>query len=222
MDLIEFWTLCSSNGIVIEKSQIDLFKRYRDDLKYWNSKINLISRRDEEFLFEHHFLHSLSCLKYIDLKQKAHCLDIGTGGGLPGIPLSIVRNDLKFTLIDSISKKIKTTEMFAKHLNLRYMRTLDLRIEDLNQRRDEQRKYDYIFSRAVATIEKIIGWSDKLIKKSGSYIFYKGGDLETEKKEAMELYPNLIIEEKEIDIVGYNWYKDNEKKIVICRVNNDK
>lgn len=217
MEMTEFWTICSSNGMPIEKEQIELFKRYRDDLKYWNSKINLVSRLDEDFLLERHFLHSISCLKYLDLKQKASCLDIGTGAGLPAIPLSIIKSDLKFTAIDSIAKKIKTCEMFAKHLNLKHFLALCIRAEQLNEQKDEQRKYDYIFSRAVASIEKTISWSNKLLKKNGAYIFYKGGDLEKEKKDVLKSHPSLQIEEKSINIIGYDWYKKNEKKIVICR-----
>ena len=208
------------SGIVLEKEQIDRIKRYNEELIYWNSKVNLISRKDEENVLERHFLHSLSVLKYGKLNRNAKCLDIGTGGGLPGIPLAIAREDLSFTLIDSISKKIKITEMLAKHTGLRNIKVINSRVEDLLNDKKNLGYFDYIFSRAVGKIDLVISLSYKLLKPNGKYIFYKGGNLNAEKRYAQKRFPNLITEEIRIDLFGTEWFKTEDKKLVVCSFKN--
>ncbi|MGB9912782.1 MAG: 16S rRNA (guanine(527)-N(7))-methyltransferase RsmG, partial [Candidatus Kapaibacteriota bacterium] len=119
MELTEFWTILSANGIILEVEQLKQIERFVKELTYWNDKINLISRKDIDNILENHILHSLSILKYVEIPQKANTLDVGTGGGLPGIPLKIARPDINMILIDSIAKKIKITDMLAKHTGLR-------------------------------------------------------------------------------------------------------
>ena len=216
MELLEFWTICSSNGIILEKSHLDALERYHKELLYWNEKINLISRRDEENLWEHHILHSLAPFKYIDFKPKAKCIDIGTGGGLPGIPICIARPDMKMVLCDSIAKKIKMTQMFAQHSGCRFMEAVCARAEELYEKPSMAGSFDYVFSRAVAKISDLVNWSQRLVKKNASIVLFKGGDIESEIETALERYPNLQITEVLIKFVGYDWFEKQAKKLVIC------
>ncbi|MBK6760935.1 MAG: class I SAM-dependent methyltransferase [Ignavibacteria bacterium] len=123
MTPVDFWTTCSANNIVIDKAQVDALKRYHDELLYWNKKVNMISRKDEENVWERHILHSLTLMKYVTFPQKARVLDVGTGGGLPGLPIKIARPDLKMLLVDSIRKKTSMTDMFAQHTDSRTSRS---------------------------------------------------------------------------------------------------
>ena len=215
-DFIEFWTTCASNGIFIEKSQVDDFERFHQELLEWNEKINLISRKDYEHIIERHFIHSLSILKYVALKEKSFCLDIGTGGGFPGIPLSIARPDLRMLLIDSIAKKIRTTNIFAKHTGNRYLETLRARAEDLATNENYLNHFDYIFARAVTKTASIVEWSLPLLKPSGQIILLKGGDLSAELEETRSAFPKINIKEEQIQILGHPYFLNEEKKILIC------
>lgn len=215
MEYTEFWTLLSINNIILDIYQIELFKRYEKELLYWNEKINLISRKDYENILEKHFLHCLAILKYVEFPEKAKCLDVGTGGGLPGLPLKIALPDIYLTLSDSIKKKIKITEIFAKHTELRNIECKLGRVEDLQDNDKYKNYFDTIVSRAVATTVQLIDWTFPLLKKDGNYAFLKGGDLREEIKVAQKKYPQLSFKIIDIDMIGYAAFKKDEKKIVL-------
>ncbi len=217
MELSQFWTLCSSNSIVLELEQLKQFERFNSELIYWNEKVNLISRKDLDNICERHFLHSLSILKYVDLKKKAQCIDIGTGGGFPGIPLAIARPDLKMLLVDSIAKKIKLTSMFAEHTGIRDLKAMRTRVEDLHSDIKYRNKFDYVFARAVTDTKYLINWADTILKPNGQVILLKGGNLKNEISDASQLFPNYEFEEKSITMIGCDWFAEEEKKILICK-----
>jgi 16S rRNA (guanine527-N7)-methyltransferase len=222
MDWLEFWTICSANGIVMDKDQIDVVKRYVGELQKWNNKVNLISRKDEDNIPTKHILHSLSFLKYYQMPNKAICLDVGTGGGLPGIPISIARPDINMTLVDSISKKMKITSMLADHTGRKKLRAICSRAEDLVSDKQHRYRYDFIFARAVKRMERVLDWVKPLLKKKGKVVFYKGGDLTEEIEEAKKIFPKLFVEEKDIDIIGIDSFKKEDKKLIVCWFSNDK
>lgn len=141
---------------------------YRD----WNSKINVISRKDMDSFYLHHVLHSLAISKMISFSDGATVLDVGTGGGFPGIPLAILFPNVEFTLCDSIGKKIKVVEGVATSLGLKNVKWVNARVETLPQ------KFDYIVSRAVTDLSNFIPW----VKNSyrNGIIYLKGGDLKEE------------------------------------------
>ena len=143
----------------------------------WNSKINLISRKDIDNLYEHHILHSLSISKILRFTNGSQILDVGTGGGFPGIPLAIMFPECKFTLIDSIGKKIRVAQQIAREIGLNNVTCQQLRAEE------EKGKYDFIVSRAVMPFPDLV----KLVRKNISHeqhnalpngiICLKGGEL---------------------------------------------
>jgi len=216
MDYTEFWTICSANGIVLDVEQIRSVKRFVEELRYWNEKVNLLSRKEIDEVLNKHILHSLSILKYVEIKQKARCLDVGTGGGFPGIPLIIAKPDLYMTLIDSIRKKVNITEMLAKHTNTRHVETICGRAEDLAKNKLYNNHFDFVFSRAVSRTNDIITWTKKLLKKDGKIVLLKGGNLDDEISEAKKNFPNVIIKEQLISVFGDDSFSENEKKVLIC------
>jgi len=148
----------------------------------WNDKINVISRKDIDQLYQRHILHSLAIAKYINFKKGTHVLDIGTGGGLPGIPLAILFPDVKFHLVDSIGKKIKVVSEIIEKLNLQNV------VAEHNHSSQLKNKYDFIISRAVTAFPKFVELvKDKIKKKSNNklingIIYLKGGNLDEELK----------------------------------------
>lgn len=219
MEYTEFWTILSANNIIINIEQIERFKRYERELVYWNEKVNLISRQDCQNIIERHFLHSLSILKYVELPTKARCLDVGTGGGFPGLPLKIALPEIYMTLSDSISKKMKITEMFAKHTELRNIECKLGRVENLQNDKKYNQYFDVICSRAVAKTEKIIEWTLPLLKNTGKFILLKGGDLTNEINDAKTKYKQLSFKTININMIGCDWINNEGKKIIVITSN---
>ena len=148
----------------------------------WNQKINVISRKDIDHLFLHHILHSLAVAKFISFQPKAKILDLGTGGGLPGIPLAILFPKTHFTLIDARSKKIIVVEDVVKQLGLKNVTSLHGRAEELKN------KYDFVLARAVTSMDKLNTWAMALIHHTHKHalpnglIAFKGGNIDEELK----------------------------------------
>jgi len=135
----------------------------------WNSKINVISRKDMDGLYEKHVLHSLSIAAVFDFPAGAQVIDIGTGGGFPGVPLAIFFPEVQFHLVDSIGKKLKVVEAVKEAINLPNLTTQHTRAEEI-----KNRKFDFAVSRAVAPLKDLWTWSKPLLKK-GSFLFQEGG-----------------------------------------------
>ncbi len=170
----------------LSQEQIERFNKLIPLYNYWNSKVNLISRKDVDNLFTNHILHSLSIANIIRFKSSTRILDVGTGGGFPGIPLAIFFQDCNFTLIDSIGKKINVVKSICDELSLSNVNAINDRVENHND------KYDFILSRAVARMDKFYQLVKKNISSTSSneklncIISLKGGDLENELKDFKE------------------------------------
>ena len=166
--------------IDLTDQQLDHFDRLGDLYKEWNAKINVISRKDIEQLYERHILHSLSIAKVIQFKPGTTVLDVGTGGGFPGIPLAILFPETTFLLVDSIAKKINVVNAVASALNLQNVRAEHLRVEAVKQ------KFDFVVSRAVTAFPKFVAMvRAKILSQSNNdlpngILYLKGGDFEEE------------------------------------------
>ena len=166
----------------LSSTQIEQLEQLKTLYSYWNNKINVISRKDIDKLYERHILHSLAIAKYTKFTKGTRILDIGTGGGLPGIPLAILFPDVNFHLVDSIGKKIKVVNEITKALNLQNV------IAEHNHSSQLKLQYDFVISRAVTAFPKFIQLVKNRIKKKNNnklingIIYLKGGNLDEELK----------------------------------------
>ncbi|MEP6700368.1 MAG: 16S rRNA (guanine(527)-N(7))-methyltransferase RsmG, partial [Bacteroidota bacterium] len=141
------------------EEQLSQLKLLEGMYKEWNEKINVISRKDIDGLYEKHVLHSLSIAATFDFPDGMEIIDLGTGGGFPGIPLAIFFPQVKFHLVDSIAKKLKVVQAVAEGIGLKNVTTQHSRVEDI-----KNRKFDYVVSRAVAPLKDLWSWSKPLLK----------------------------------------------------------
>lgn len=170
-------------------SQIGQFNQLGLVYKEWNDKINVISRKDMDNLYTNHILHSLGIAKVISFKPSAHVLDIGTGGGFPGIPLAILFPETNFHLVDSIGKKITVVNEVVKSLGLKNVIGEKIRAEEI-----KNKKYDFIVSRAVTRMKEFYSWVNNKVSKESIHeldngiLYLKGGDLDEEMNELKRPY----------------------------------
>lgn len=189
MDFGQFEALLRKSFPEITDGQIDKFRRMEDLYNDWNSKINVISRKDMEGFYDHHVLHSLAIAYYLKTMRPEEyrslssgetgttVLDLGTGGGFPGIPLAILFPNARFTLCDSIRKKTVVASEVARELGLENVSVVNARAETLPG------KFDYVVSRAVASLVDFFPWVKG--KYSKSILYLKGGDINEEIAEMM-------------------------------------
>ncbi|WP_034041328.1 16S rRNA (guanine(527)-N(7))-methyltransferase RsmG [Wocania ichthyoenteri] len=164
----------------LSEDQIEKFEKLETLYKDWNLKINVVSRKDIDELYLRHVLHSLAIAKLIQFKDGSKFLDVGTGGGFPGVPLAILFPECSFHLVDSIAKKIKVVDEVVEGLGLTNVKTTHSRVEDIKG------TYDFIISRAVAAMPTFVHWvKGKIAKKQNhdlknGILYLKGGDLSEE------------------------------------------
>jgi 16S rRNA (guanine527-N7)-methyltransferase len=169
--------------------QKEQFSRLQELYKDWNLKINVVSRKDIDELYLRHVLHSLGIAKVQEFHEGANILDVGTGGGFPGIPLAILYPETNFHLVDSIGKKIKVVDEVVAGLDLKNVRTTNSRVEEITG------EYDFIVSRAVAAMPTFVHWVKGKIAKANKHelkngiLYLKGGDL----TEELQPYRNATI-----------------------------
>lgn len=169
------------NGLT--KKQLEQFAALKDLYHAWNQKINVISRKDMDHFYEHHVLHSLSIAARFAFPDGCHIMDLGCGGGFPGIPLAIFFPGVEFYMVDSINKKLKVVEAVSSSIGLRNITTQHGRAEDI-----KDKKFDVVVSRAVASLKDLWFWSSPLLKKKPAdeltcvtgLICLKGGDIKNE------------------------------------------
>ncbi len=163
--------------------QIQQIEHLQELYAYWNTQINVISRKDIDNLYINHVLHSLSIAKLVSFKNQTAVLDVGTGGGFPGIPLAILFPYANFHLIDSIGKKVKVAQAVAQELELSNVECTQIRAEQLNH------EYDFIVSRAVTSLPVFYNWVKKRIASksfnpiNNGILYLKGGDINDEIKQ---------------------------------------
>ncbi len=164
----------------LSEYQVEQFQKLESLYLEWNEKINVISRKDTDFLYEKHILHSLGIAKVMQFAPNTKVLDVGTGGGFPGIPLAIMFPEVEFTLIDSIGKKIKVVQGISDGVGLKNVKAIHGRAEKLKE------KYHFVVSRAVTQMPEFLRWlkgkfeKEQINQKHNGVLYLKGGDLAEE------------------------------------------
>ncbi len=233
MDFDDFVSLCRANGLEIRSDQGELFKRYVELLVEWNSKINLISRKEED-IWGRHILHCVSPLFKISIKPDAYILDLGTGGGLPGITWAILNEDANFLLLDGTKKKIDAVSNIVKDLGLKNVTTLWGRAENIGGMDKYKDRFDYVICRAVADLKTLVKWSFNFLSKfsknflektseryylhSGCLIVFKGGDVEYEIEDALKTKLVSGVEVINLDFIGFEKAGLKDKKVVLLKL----
>ncbi len=172
----------------LSKKQIQQFEQLENLYKTWNANINVISRKDIDALYTRHVLHSLAIAKVLSFKPKSTVLDVGTGGGFPGIPLAILFPETTFYLVDSIQKKIKVVTEISTALDLKNVKAEQIRAEKVKA------EFDFIISRAVTKMDDFVKWIRKKTKKKNNHelkngiLYLKGGDL----TEELQNFPRAV------------------------------
>ncbi|MDP2883735.1 MAG: 16S rRNA (guanine(527)-N(7))-methyltransferase RsmG [Ignavibacteria bacterium] len=241
MDTLWFGTTCAQNGLHLNSKQLATLGAFAALLLGWNKKINLISRRDEENIWTSHLLHCLSLLFKVNLPAGSTVLDLGTGGGLPGIPLKIVRPDLRLTLLDSTQKKINAVKDMVSALGLQETKAVWGRAEDVGKKKEHNRDYDVVVARAVASLDDLVRWSGPFLKPEAAtastlpafgidearrpinkptLIAFKGGDLEGEIRRIKNQPQVRNISVIDLTLKGSHQPEGGEKKIVLVELAN--
>lgn len=212
-----FYDVMQKNGYVIREESIRLLEDYVQRLLEWNSKINLISRTSTDRVWSDHILHSVSPVILGLISSKSKIIDLGSGGGLPGIPISILLPDVRTTLVDSINKKMTAVSDIAAALNLKNVTVSAGRAEELVELRN---KFDIVIARGVAPLKDLVSWSKPILSKSGPRLLlaYKGGDLTEEMKEMMVTNKKLVIKSIDVSLNGTDELNKSEKKIIVVNL----
>ncbi len=233
--LVWLRTVCQKNGLMISDDKLTFIQKYVELLLDWNRRINLISRRDEPNIWERHILHSLAALFKLDLSPTASVLDLGAGGGLPGIPIKIVLESLQLTCLDSIKKKTVALGNIVLKLSLSEVQVVCGRAEDLGKKNQFHSSYDYVLCRAVGPLKDLVKWSAPFLRKSGEFasreghlrtghrfrvpvgslIAWKGGELEREFQVVRKMKSVRSITVVPIVFEGSETIEANDKQLVI-------
>jgi 16S rRNA (guanine527-N7)-methyltransferase len=231
---LQFASVCEKNHFSLSTQGLNQLEKFHLLLGGWNAKVNLISRKDESNIWSHHLLGSLSFLFQFRIEEKSTMLDLGTGGGLPGIPLAIVYPHAKIILLDSINKKIKAVEDIVNKLNLRNIQIVHGRAEEVGLKTPYNESVDYVITRAVSSVKEIIKWSKPWLRKvnknetvgstpndhrilipQGSIIMLKGGNIQKEIDDAKPQFLEKKIITKDLTIHGLAEEFMRDKKVVI-------
>lgn len=190
-------------GISLETEELDKFFKYKELLKEWNKKINLTAIEDDRDIDIKHFLDSLTLLKTDYINNGSRIIDIGTGGGFPGIPLKIVKKDVDLVLMDSLQKRIKFLDLVINELKLSNVQAVHGRAEDFGRDIEYREKFDIAVSRAVASLNILSEYCLPFVKVGGYFIAMKGPDVDIELKEsenAIKLLGGKILDKIKIKL----------------------
>lgn len=190
---------------------ISQFEKYEELLLEWNQKFNLVSRKTTSI--KEHILNSIFFLTKYNLIGNENLIDIGTGGGFPGIPLKVLYPDIKITLVDSIQKKVKALDDIIVRMKFKEAKAVCSRAEDLSNKKDYSKKYDIVISKAVAPVDKLYDWGKGFLNKDGRMICIKGGDISDEINSFKRKNQNT-----KFNVIDYRFdsvYNIEDKKIVV-------
>lgn len=175
----------------IDKEKIKKFEEYSKLLVEWNEKMNLTAVTDPEGIAVKHFLDSIAPLNEIDLKENSKVIDVGTGAGFPGIPIKIMREDLNFTFMDSLQKRINFLNEVSKRLSLKDTEFIHARAEEAGKEKKFREKFDYAVSRAVANMRVLCEYCLPFVKVGGVFVAFKQFEVDEEIEESKSMIGNL-------------------------------
>ena len=200
--------ILGASGVAMSEGQTEAMRDYGRLLREWNERVNLISRKDVGMLWRSHILHALAVCAVVELPPAGMYIDVGTGGGLPGIPLAI--------LVDSIAKKIRAVEEIAAELSLPNVRGYIGRVEDLAAKAELAGSADIVCARAVASLSALVDWAGPLFRAEGErrLIAWKGGDLHEEAAAARRGNGVADLRIHAIALAGEEYFLREEKQIV--------
>jgi 16S rRNA (guanine527-N7)-methyltransferase len=234
---IWFRTLCIRNGLIPTDLQIEQLDQYVNLLLEWNRKINLISRKDENSVWSYHVLHSVSPLFKMKMMEGSRIVDIGSGGGLPGIPLKILRPDIFLLSLDATRKKVNAVSQMVNELNLKSVNVVWGRAEEIGMQPEYLKKFDFGIARAVSQLNELIAFSINFLKKRDytnafesttsnglidpnppALIAFKGGNLTQEIDLAKRQYPQVNIKSIDLTFNGSEQLIASDKKILVVNL----
>jgi 16S rRNA (guanine527-N7)-methyltransferase len=236
-NIIWFRALCQKNGIPVTEEQLYQLNRYVELLLNWNKKINLISRKDEDNVWAYHILHSISLLLKIKLSEGSRIVDIGSGGGLPGVPLKILRPDISLLCLDATRKKVHAVMQIVEEIKLDNVNVIWGRAEEVGMQPKYYQTFDFAIARAVCQLDELIALSINFLAKKNfsrlsefpqyderidphapALIAFKGGELKQELDTARRTYPDVNI--KTIDLIfnGSEKLIASDKKILLVHM----
>jgi 16S rRNA (guanine527-N7)-methyltransferase len=232
----ELWlyTLCKKNDLIITDIEIRQLSFFRDLLEEWNKKINLVSRKNTDQIWKSHIALSLTLLFKIELSPGSKILDLGTGGGFPGIPLSIILQNCHFSLLDSTQKKITAVQSIIDELHLPNVSAVWGRAEDIGKKHGFHNVFDAVVARSVSGLANLAEWAFPFLKQHNdgqvhsipasskelisvpSLITFKGGEIEDEEKEARKRFPQMKLHTIPLIFNGSEEFENQDKKLVIA------
>ncbi len=216
MTINQLSEICQANGLSLDAEQLSQLEQYAALLLEWNAKVNLISRKDEENVIAKHLLHSLAlAMPTVCVLPPGPCkvLDIGTGGGMPGIPLKIARPEYEVLLLDSIAKKINACEDMITRLGLAGIRTRVGRAEE-QWKNNLGKTFEIVVSRAVAPLDDLVAFTSRLVKPGAVLYSLKGGNLSMELDRTRLMGNVLALSVKPVKLIGFDEFEREEKKLV--------
>jgi 16S rRNA (guanine527-N7)-methyltransferase len=228
----ELWlyNLCKKNGIFITDIQLERLSAFKHLVLEWNKKINLVSRKNEDRLWVGHIALSISMLFKIEFQKGLKILDLGTGGGFPGIPLAILLSDSSFLLLDSTQKKIAAVQSIIDKIGLKNVRTIWGRAEELQKKIHLRNSFDLVIARSVSGLSNLLAWGlpflknvegkniekEKMLLCTPSLITFKGADIEEEEKKAKREYPNIQLKNIPLIFYGNEEIDTLDKKLIVA------
>jgi len=231
-----FRTILLRNGLRLEDEALTLVKRYVEALLRANKVVNLISRKDEEHIWSHHILHSVSVLFALRFPEHCRMLDLGSGGGLPGIPLRILLPTLKVTMLDSTMKKINEVRAIVDELQLSDVSTVWGRAEELGRSDAFKERFDVVIARAVGPLEELVRLAHPFLRKPSDeserseessgplmlkepcLVAYKGGDISAELEKTRRIRYVRSVQTKPLVFDGSEQMALEDKKVVVVEL----
>lgn len=213
-------TACNKLGLKLDENKYNQFMGYKDLLKEWNGKVNLTAIKEDEEIIKKHFIDSIKIFQFEPLKNAKKVIDIGTGGGFPGIPMKIINPDVEIVLLDSLRKRINVLDDILHNIGIKDVKTIHGRAEEYGVMPEHREQYDAVVSRAVANLTVLSEFCMSYVKVGGYFVAMKGPSADEEienAKRAIGILGGKIEGVMEVEIEGSDL---NHNLVVIKKVKN--